>query len=55
VGFESGTQGSPDLCASALTTAPRDRQENQDNIFKDLKRNKNMFIIVTQTLIFQSF
>jgi hypothetical protein len=23
VGFKSGTQGSPDLCASALTTAPR--------------------------------
>jgi hypothetical protein len=23
VGFEPGTQGSPDLCASALTTAPR--------------------------------
>jgi hypothetical protein len=47
VGFEPGTQGSPDLCASSLTTAPRGQwnfRNMTELVFDILYFNKKVYL-----------
>jgi hypothetical protein len=54
VGFEPGMQGSPDLCASALTTAPRGRLD-VDNLKYEYISYKYLLHMLLQQQILSNF